>query len=179
MRQTEETPPSARIGTIVACSSLGDEPTPEVLRSRFRMLLSQSFREMIAELTDVRPDTQWRSQPGRGCFYLEADLTGDDPAEVPVASATLKMPVAGQSFHGRDPKGAELVVHVDLPVKDGVPVIGNLPEWHRRFTMALALPNALARFLEDLGLATSDDPPVKFRHSGPGPAAHGRHDRDR
>jgi hypothetical protein len=135
MRQTEETPPAVRIGMLVACSSLGDEPTAEELRSRFRTLLSESFREMIAELTDVGPDTRWQSQPGRGRFSLEADLTGADPAEVPVASAMLLVPVAGQAFYGRDPKC---------------------------FTMALALPNALARFLEDLGLTTSDDPPVKF-----------------
>lgn len=163
MRQTQEGPPAVRIGMLVACSPLGDEPTPEALRSRFRDLLGgDRFMDLIAELTDIRPDTAWKSQPGRGRFYLEADLTGDAPAEVPVASAMLNLPIAGQSFYGRDPKCAELVVHVDLPMKDGEPVIGGLPEWHRRFTRALALPAELARFLEGLGLTTSDDPPVKF-----------------
>jgi hypothetical protein len=161
-RQAEETPPAVRTGMLVACSPLGDEPTAEVLRSRFRLLLSESFRETIAELTDIRPGTRWQSQPGRGRFNLEADLTGDDQGEVPVASALLLVPVAGQSFYGRDPHCAELVVHVDLPVKDGVPLIADLPEWHRRFSMALALPGTLARFLQDLGLTAFDDPPVKF-----------------
>lgn len=159
MRLTAERPPSVRIGMLVACGPLGEEPTPEVLRSRFRELLSESFSEMISELTDIRPEARWQSQPGRGRLSLEADLTGDDPAEIPAASAMLFLP---ESFSGRSMRYAELILHVDLPVKGGEPVIADLPDWHRRFATALALPAALVRFLESLGLTTSDDPPVRF-----------------
>jgi hypothetical protein len=162
MRPTEEMPPSVRIGILVTCSPLGDDPTPEILRSRFRTLLSDSFCEMIAELTDIgRPEVSWQSQPGRGRFFLEADLTGEDQAEVPVATAMLVLPVTGQSYRGRL-RCAELVLHVDLPMKDGQPVIAEPEEWHRRVTTALGLPGALVQFLEDLGMTTSDDPAVKL-----------------
>ena len=63
---------------------------------------------------------------------------------------------------GKDRAGAELYLHVDLPMKDGAPVRAGLAEWHDRFIAALGLPGLLTRFLESVGLTTSGDPAARF-----------------
>jgi hypothetical protein len=90
-----------------------------------------------------------------------------DKPDIPAASALLLMPDSGLSGYGRDPDGAELYLHVNLPVKNsddgsGEPESANLAEWYQRFTSALALPEILAQFLESIGLPVREEPCAKF-----------------
>lgn len=56
----------------------------------------------------------------------------------------------------------EVILDIALRDWDGKPAQPAMfLEWHRRFTQAFNIPDALAQSLaEDLGLATSDDPPA-------------------
>ena len=164
MRQWEDKPPAVRIGAFVACGPLGEEePVAEELRGLFRGLLAgDPFVALIALLTDIGAEAEWHSQPGRRRFNLEADLRGEDMSQVPVASAMLLLPDPAIGRYGTDRRGAELVLHVDLPLRGGVPVKAGLPKWHERFTYGLALPRELARWLDDLGLRPSGEPAARF-----------------
>jgi hypothetical protein len=161
--------PAFRVGAFVACDPLsGDDLTADYLRSQMRDALGQSaILGFIARLTRVHVNAQWQSQPGRGRFTLEADVISPDKPDIPVASALLLMPESGLSAYGRNPDGAELYLHVNLPVKEsddgsGEPVSVSLAEWYQRFTSALALPEILAQFLENIGLAVREEPRAKF-----------------
>ena len=164
MQSSENQPPAVRVGAFVACGPLADdEPTAEHLRSLMRDCLRQpTVMELIATLTDVDADAAWHSQPGRGRFNLEADLLGAAGTGGILASALLLLPEQGIMRYGKDRAGAELYLHVDLPVKDGVPVRVRLAEWYNRFTAALAVPGLLARFLDGAGLTASGDPATRF-----------------
>jgi hypothetical protein len=70
----------------------------------------------------------------------------------------------GTSHFGRDPRYADLVVHIEPGGGKASQVSpASLTVWHRRFTQALTIPSSLASFLaSDLGLATSSDPPAEI-----------------
>jgi hypothetical protein len=160
-RQERDRPPRLRIGTVVACASLGSSPPTSELRSRFLDLLSRPpIGDLVVGLTYVPGSGVWQRQAGRGRTYLEAVLAGDDESEAPAASASLLLPEAGMSGYGADPRFARLVVEVELRDSEGRPAPAmTLPDLHDRFARALAVPAALAGFLTgELGLATSDDP---------------------
>jgi hypothetical protein len=156
VRQYQNKPPAVRVGMFVACSPLGDaEPTKAELQSRFQTLLDGSKPGRLISLLTVIGSRKWQSRPGSGRFKLESDLRGQDASKVvPAASAVLLLPDG-------DRKGAELILHIDLPMKDGVPVQVSLSTWHQRFAAALAVPAELARYLEDLGLK-ANDPATRF-----------------
>jgi hypothetical protein len=164
MQPNEKKPPSVRVGAFVTCDMLeGDEPSAEYLRSRMRDCLGQpEVTDLISKLTGDAADVSWHSQPGQGRFNLEADLLGRGESTVPLASAFLLLPERGIMRYGQDRAGAELYLHVDLPMHDGVPVKSGITEWAEWFTAALTLPGMLARFLESVGLATSGDPAARF-----------------
>ncbi len=163
MQPGEKKPPSVRVGAFIACVMLeGDEPTAEHLRSRMRDALGQpEVMELISRLTKVGPDVGWHSQPGHGRFSLEADLLARDGSGRPRASALLLLPERGIMRYGQERAGAELYLHINLPMEDGVPVRRGIAEWDDRFTAALAVPVLLARFLEGIGLTTSGDPAAR------------------
>lgn len=168
MRQYEDKPPAFRTGAFVACGALGeDEPTAEYLRSNMRKFLAQpALLSLIGMFTNIHPAARWDSQPGRGRFNLEADLLRP-VSDTPIASALLLLPESGVRRYGKDQAGAELYLHIDLPMNGGVPVGGvperaGLAEWHDRFIAALALPGLLGRFLDSIGLTTSDEPAARF-----------------
>lgn len=160
----ESKPPAVRFGVFVACGLLADdEPTAERLRSSMRDCLSQpEVMSLIGKLTNVDAGAEWHSQPGRGRFNLEADLLGPPGTGKVFASALLLLPERGTIPYGKDHAGAELYLHVDLPVKDGEPARAGLAEWHGRLISALGLPGFLSRFLESAGLLTSGDPAPRF-----------------
>ena len=164
LRPTEDKPPAVRFGVFVACSPLADdEPTAESLRSCMRDCLSQpEIMNLLVKLTDIDVGAEWRSQPGRGRSSLEADLLSPDGSGRVFASALLLLPEQGIMRYGKDRAGAELYLHVDLPMKDGTPVRPGLAEWHDRFTAALGFVGLLSRFLNGVGLITSGDPAPRF-----------------
>ena len=68
------------------------------------------------------------------------------------------------SHFGRDPRYADLVVHIEPGEgkADGISP-ASLAVWHQRFTQAIRMTAALARFLAtDLGLATSSEPAAEI-----------------
>jgi hypothetical protein len=164
MQPIEKLPPTARVGAFVACTPLqGDEPTAEYLRSRLRECLSQpQLTGLISKLTDVDAKASWYSQPGNGRFNLEADLIGQEGNGRPLASVLLLVPEQGIRRYGQNQRGAELYLHVDLPIQDGVPVKRTIAKWHRWFIAALVVPGLLARFLESVGIIVSGDPSPRF-----------------
>jgi hypothetical protein len=164
LRSAEDKPPAVRFGVFVACRLLpDDEPTAEHLRSCMRDCLAQpKFMGLIGKLIGVDVAAAWHSQPGRGRFNLEADLVGLPGSGKVFASALLLLPERGVMRDGKDSAGAELYLHVDLPMEDSVPVRAGLAEWHDRFIAALELPGLLSRFLDSVGLAVSGDPAARF-----------------
>ena len=83
---------------------------------------------------------------------------------MPVASALLLPPTAGETLYLRNGRAATLILYVEPRTADGqVPVASDLPTWSRRFGLALAVPGAFAEFLDsNLRLATSNDPPAQL-----------------
>jgi len=167
MRQTaqQQTPSSLRVGALVACQPLGPEPATSEIRQRFLgFLASPPIMELILSASHVDKDARWTPWGGHGRMNLEAALTCQDDEGAPVASALLLLPEAGQPSFGRDPRFAELVLHIQPrnagpgPAK---PV--NLPKWHERFTRALNLPSAFAGFLaQGIQLTTVAEPPAQL-----------------
>jgi hypothetical protein len=166
-RQTQDTPPSVKIGMLVACQPIDPAASGTELRARFAALLETGVvRTLIASLTHVAPGMSWKNLAGNGPRTLEAALTAGDDAlnGVPVASALLLPPVAGESLYGRNGRSATLILYIEPQTADGqVPPASGLEAWYERFDLAMAVPNAFAGFLaKDLGLGTSDDPPAQL-----------------
>jgi hypothetical protein len=158
------TPPTVRVGTLVACSPLGREPATSELRSRFLGFLSRPpVMGLITPMSHIDPGTAWAAWGGRGRMNIEAVLTDGDEEQAPAASALLLLPEEGKQRYGRDSRFAELVLDIELRGPGGgPPAPANLAAWHDRFTRVLNLPGALVRFLtEDLNLTASDDPPAQ------------------
>jgi hypothetical protein len=94
--------------------------------------------------------------PGAGIDHAGSGLDG-----VPAASALFLPPTAGQSLYGRDGRSATLILYVEPRTADGqVPPASDLVTWSRRFSLALAVPRALADFL---GWGILDWPPRTSR----------------
>jgi len=166
-RQPEDEPPSIKIGLLVACGPVDPSSGGSELRAKFLSFLnSPAVRRLIGSLTLVAPGASWKNLAGHGPRTLEAALTlGDNPLDgVPVASALFLPPTAGESLYGRDGRSATLILYVEPRTAEGqVPPASDLAAWHRRFSLALAVPGAFADFLaEDLGLAAFGDPPAQF-----------------
>jgi hypothetical protein len=165
-RQTQDTPPSVKIGVLVACQPIDPAASGSELRAKFLAFLeSEPVRNLIAALTDVPPGTSWRNLAGNGPRTLEAALTvGQDTLNgVPLASALLLPPVAGESLYGRNGQSATLIFYTEPRTAEcHTPPPSDPVAWEQRFELALAIPGAFAEFLaKDLGLGTSDDPPAQ------------------
>lgn len=159
MRSQDSVPPYMRAIALVASGPLGDVPDSQELRAGFLAWLSQApTMELIGDLRAIPPGVTWKPWATDRRSNLRADLTGENPAEVPVASVVLEVPSPGPRRFGADPRYAELILHVDLPTGD---VSAGLPDWRRRFSRVLAVPGALPGFLQGLGLAVPDDPPAQ------------------
>lgn len=158
-------PPSLRIGTLVACDPLGPTPPISEVRARFLAFLTEyRVLDLVSMLTDIEQAARWTAMAGHGRLLLEAAMMTDNQEKAPVASAMLILPEAGKSRFGSDPQRAEFVLHIERRTNEGT-VAPALPleQWQDRFTRAIAVPEALARFLShDLGLATPAEPPAQF-----------------
>jgi hypothetical protein len=162
-------PASMRIGALIACEPLGTEPpTPELGRLFLLFLESPGIREPIASVTNLHGGATWTRWVGNGRMNLEAGLidpqvTGDKPG-TSVAWARLLLPEAGTSSFGRDPRYAELIIHIEpRRAGGGTAEPADIRTWHERLTKALSIPDALKNFLtETLGLTTSDDPAAQL-----------------
>jgi len=166
-RQTQDEPPSVKIGILVACNPIDPSSSGSELRAKFAAFLdSAAMRQVIEALTHVAPGMSWKNLAGHGPRTLEAALTaGNDPMEgVPVASALLLPPTAGESLYGRNGDSATLILYIEpRTAADQVLPASDLAEWYRRFNLVLAIPDAFADFLEkDLGLGAFDDPPAQL-----------------
>jgi pimeloyl-ACP methyl ester carboxylesterase len=166
-RQTQDEPPSVKIGMLVACKPIDPSSSGSELRAKFIAFLnSADVRQIIEALTHVASDMSWKNLAGHGPRTLEAALTaGDDPMEgVPAASALLLPPIAGESLYGRNSDSATLILYVEPRTAAGrVPPASDLAGWYRRFNLALTIPDAFADFLaKDLGLGAFDDPPAQL-----------------
>jgi hypothetical protein len=168
MRQMAEgqTPPSIRVGALVACEPLGPEPSTSDLRQRFLDFLAMPpVMGLISAVSHVDKSLRWTPWGGRGRMNLEAALVGDmgDVPVAPVASALMLLPEPGMSSFGRDPRFAQIVLHIQpQSAGGGPPRPANLAAWHERFTRALSIPAALASFLsQGLLLATAAEPPAQ------------------
>ena len=165
MRPAEQTPPWVRIGAVVACDPLGDAMGWQDLRARFAALLTQeSIRGLICRLTSIPGDAQWRPRGTTRRSWLEADLTGEDEATVPAASAMLFVPEDGFSLAGVQQGCAQMMLHIDFsPVRPTLiseQIIHRRPPyWRNRFQEAATLPGELADWLtHQLDLRTSAEP---------------------
>jgi hypothetical protein len=166
-RQTQDTPPSVKIGMLVACEPIDPAASGTEVRAKFAAFLeTEAVRTLIGSLTHVDPGMSWKNLAGNGPRTLEAALTaGDDALEgVPVASALLVPPVAGESLYGRNGRSATLLFYVEPRTVGGqVPPASGLKAWYRRFDLALTIPGAFAEFLaKDLALSTCDDPSAQL-----------------
>lgn len=156
MRPADSVPPCVRIIALVSCGPLGGAPDSQELRDRFLAWLAQT--PAMSLIGDLRPGQQgvmWKSWATPRRSNLRGDLTGEDQAQVPVASAVLELPSDSVRLGGTDPRYAELILHVDLPATD---FARGLPDWRRRITQAVSMPGELARFLQDLGLGLPGEP---------------------
>ncbi len=166
-RQSQDVPPSVKIGILVACQPINLAVSGTELRAKFAaFLVTEPVRKLIGALTEVDDGMSWKSLAGNGPRMLEAALTADEnPVEgVPAASALLMPPVADESLYGRNGRAATLLLYVEPRTADGqVPSASELAAWYERFILALAIPAVFAEFLSrDLGLDTSDDPPAQL-----------------
>lgn len=166
-RQPQDVPPSIKIGILMACQPIDPTVSGTELRAKFAAFMAtEPVGKLIGSLTDLDSNMSWRNLAGNGPRVLEAALTaGESPLDgVPMASALLIPPVAGESLYGRNGRSATLLLYVEPRTAGGqVPSASDLAAWHERFNLALAIPAAFAEFLaKDLGLATSDDPPTQF-----------------
>jgi hypothetical protein len=161
-------PPSMRVGALVACEPLGHTLPTSELRQRFLNFMdSSTIAELVTAVSHVDGGSPWKPWAGNGRLMLEAGLTHDDTsgaAVPPTTWARLLLPEVGMSSYGRDPRFAEIIVHIEPRGTDGgsaEPV--DIAAWHKRFTQALAIPGTLAEFLSDaLDLDTADDPPAQL-----------------
>lgn len=161
-RLPQKMPPTMRVGAVVACDPLGSSPPTSELRASFLGFLSRPpIMGLVSRLSHISEGGMWRPLAGRGRIYLEAALTGGNLDDALIATASLLLPDPSASGYGHDPRYARLVLEVGLWDAQGqaTPAM-TLSVLHDRFTRALAVPTALATFLtDDLGLATSGDPP--------------------
>lgn len=166
-RQTQDQPPSVKIGLLVACQAIDPSSGGSELRAKFRAFLNSSaVREPIEAMTYVARTASWKIMAGHGPRTIEAALTADEnPMEgVPIASALFLPPTTGESLYGRDGRAATLIFYIE-PRTDGgqVPPASTLAIWHRRFNIALTVPEAFADFLSgELGLGAFGDPSPQF-----------------
>ena len=166
-RQPQHELPSIKIGMLVACGPVDPSAGGSELRAKFLSFLnSPAVCQLIGSLTFVAPGASWKNLAGHGPRTLEAALTaGGNPLDgVPLASALFLPPTAGESLYGRDGRLATLLLYVEPRTANGlVPPASDLAAWHRRFSLALAVPGAFAGFLaEDLRLGAFGDPPAQF-----------------
>jgi hypothetical protein len=161
MRPAEQTPTWMRIRVVVACGLGAANLGWQDLRGRFAGLLGQeSVRGLINALTHIPDGAQWRPRATHRQTWLEADMTVEDPAAVPAASAMLFLPEE-QGLAGVPQGCAQLTLHMDLTP-------ANAPDeqalfaptyWRARFQQAMTLPDELATWLaQHLSLTTYDRP---------------------
>jgi len=174
-RSPHDRPPaSLRVGMIIACDQLPpDTPPTSSIRAAFLAFLgTPEIMDLIAGLTSVNGKT-WKAREERPRFNFGAVLAGDDESEPPAAWARLLLPQIGARHFGRDPRYADLVVHIEPgegKASDISPA--SLSVWHQHFARAIRMPATLASFLAtDLGLATSSEPAAEIAlwltaHSG-------------
>jgi hypothetical protein len=121
-RQSQETPPSVKIGMLVACQPIDPASSGTELRANFLAFLnSAAVRALVEALTDVAPNMSWKNLAGHGPRTLEAVLTASQEAleGVPAASALFLPPTAGESLYGRDGRSATLILYVEPRTADG------------------------------------------------------------
>jgi hypothetical protein len=161
----EKEPASMRIGALIACGPLGARPSTSELRQEFLRFLGTPYvMNTITSVKPVRPSATWTRWAGHGRINLEAGLIDPSGADAPVAWARLLLPEVSMSSYGRDPRYAELILHIDLRGLDGGPVeSADIATWHKRFTQILSIPVGLKSFLtEDLEVVTADDPAAQL-----------------
>jgi hypothetical protein len=121
-RQTQDEPPSVKIGMLVACQPIDPSSSGTELRAKFATFLnSPAVHQLVAALTHVEPGMSWKNMAGHGPRTLEAALTAaEDPLEgVPVASALFLPPTPGESIYGRNGRAATLIIYVEPRTADG------------------------------------------------------------
>lgn len=162
-------PASIRIGALIACEPLGSTlPTPELGQCFLHFMASPGIMSVISSLTHLHKGSTWTRWAGNGRMMLEAGLIdplgSHDGAGSVAAWARLLLPEVAMSSYGRDPRFAQLILHVEpRETGGGLPVSVDIRAWHERFSKALHIPEVLATFLEKtLELATSDDPPAQL-----------------
>ena len=156
MRPADSVPPCVRVIALVPCGPLGDAPDSQELRDRFFAWLAQTpSMSLIGDLRPGQQEVTWKSWATPRRSNLRGDLTGEDQAQVPVASAVLELPSDSMRLAGTDPRYAELILHVDLPATD---FPRGLPDWRRRIVQAMSMQGELERFLQGLGLRLPGQP---------------------
>lgn len=164
--QSEDIPPSVRIGMIVTCDPLGPEPTTSDLRDNFLSFLRRPpVWNLIKSMTYVGDDLAWRSYAGNGRLNNQAVLTSrEDQKEAPVASAMMILNEPGIRRYGHDPQTAELILHIEPRGEDGKPAPpANFQAWHDSLVRTLAVPKAFAQFLgQEVGVTTYNDPAAQI-----------------
>jgi hypothetical protein len=166
-RPPHDRPPSLRLGSLIACEAVGPElATSNVRRAFIEFLSDDPVMSLLRQVTSEPSSADWVPWGGHGLANHEAILTtGNVRDDVPpLASALLLLPDPSTSAFGRDSRFAELVVDIDLIHPNGEPAAPmSVNEWHSRFVHAFEVPESFSAFLtEELGLATTADPPAQF-----------------
>ncbi|MGH3156227.1 MAG: hypothetical protein ACRDNF_06600 [Streptosporangiaceae bacterium] len=152
---------SVRVTALISCSPLSrDKPDTSELHARFAAFLSsQPIMDLVMSLTSAQGYT-WKRYGGNGRVFLEAVLAGEDIEAAPAATAIVEPPRTG---FGRPSRAARFVLYIEPRTRAGdrAHAIGLLG-WGKRLAQALAVPAALAGFLQrDLLLDTVGDPPAR------------------
>ena len=155
---------SVRIGALIACEPLGHMlPTSELRQLFVDFLESRAVSNLVSSVSWIEPDSSWQRWAGHGRLNLEAGLVDVTLSEgAPTTWARLLLPEVGMSSFGRDPRYAEIIIHIEPQGPyGGNAKAGSLAQWHKHLTQILSLPGDLGQFLtQSLGLNTADDPPA-------------------
>jgi hypothetical protein len=161
MQTTEGSLALMRVGALIACEPLGVAPPTSELAQAFLLFLEGPYvMNAVKSVTSVSAQATWTRWAGHGRINLEAGLVDSASAEAPVAWARLLLPETSMSSYGRDPRFAELIIHIEPRGTGGRAVEpAGISMWHERFIHALSIPEGLHSFLSrNLNLKTTDDP---------------------
>lgn len=134
-----------------------------------QFLLGQPVISLVDNLTRHEKGARWTRYATNSAGVVQAVLTPGEEEEA-VASARLELP-DGTRRYFHDFASAVLKLQFEPPAETAnSPLPAGPAVWNDRLRRALDLPHALDGFLRDqLGLATSGDPPVVlgFRFDAP------------
>jgi hypothetical protein len=154
----DDLPPWVRYVVTMPCSEADHHDDPDSDYSRFESFLLQDdlVKKMVEVLTYMEGGADYWSRSASGPGIHDAVFRlGLKPS---FATARLELPGEAPR-HGRDPRCATFILHVQRGSELGGIITAQQPDfWKRQIQRALELPIRLQRLLADLGFQTSGKP---------------------